>query len=154
MPNVLLNLDTLIDRPKIRIDGDLHEIVSPDELDVITSHLLAAQGRRMEELMKAGELSDDDKEELRSIIAQLSNAIMAPVPVPVRAKLSDSQRLSVIESFTALLLSKKAGTAAALFAGLIPSPPAPPTGAKPPRGSSASTAAGRTGGSGKRRSRS
>lgn len=152
MNHALLNLDTLINRPAISIDGKRYEILAPEELPVLTSHMLAARGRRMDELMKSAELSGEEKEELVAIVAELSGAIMEPVPLEIREKLSDAQRVSVIEAFTALLLSKKAGTAAALMGGLMPVQQS--TGAKPSPGSKGSTAAHRNGGSKKRRSRS
>ena len=148
MSKVLLDLDTLIERPKIKIDGQLHEILAPDELPVLTSHLLATGGSRFDALMKDRNLSDDGKAELRSLLHTLSDTVMQPIAAEVRAKLSDAQRVSVIEAFTALLLSKRTGTAVAMLAGLLP------TGEKSSPGSNASTAAGRSGGSGKRRSRS
>jgi len=152
----LLDLDTLVVRPVIRIDGEACEILSPDELPVLTSHALASKGRRMDELMKLPELNRDQRGELEALVQQISGAIMEPVPQALRDKLSDAQRMAVIEAFTALLLSKKAGTAAALFKGLAPraSDPPPSTGASAPPGSSGSTAETPATGSGKPRSRS
>jgi hypothetical protein len=43
MSKVLLDLDTLVVRPKIKIDGKPYEILSPDELPVLTSHRLASR---------------------------------------------------------------------------------------------------------------
>lgn len=153
--NVLLNLDTLVDRPKIAIDGKRYEILSPDELPVLVSHKLAMQGKRLDELSGAAELAPEDKAELEQLVLDLSDTIMEPIPAAVRAKLSDAQRLSVIEAFSTLLLTRKAGAAAAMMTALIPtaSPPAQ-TGGKSSRGSSASTADRPATGSAKRRSRS
>ena len=156
MAGPLLDLDTLVTRPFIRIDGEICEILSPDELPVLTSHSLASKGRRMDELMKLPELNRDQRGELQALVEQISDTIMDPVPKPLRAKLSEAQRMSVIEAFTALLLSKKAGTAAALFKGLAlkASTPASSTGESEPPGSSDSTAETPPTGSGKPRSRS
>lgn len=162
MGKPLLDLDTLVVRPTIAIDGQAHEILAPDELPVLTTHLLASKGRRMDELMKSAELGAAEQAELGRLVREISDAIMAPVPAKVREKLSETQRVSVIEAFAALLLTKKAGTAAALFGSLLPETDTPAkkpdkknaTGAKRSRGSSASTAARRGGGSAKPRSRS
>lgn len=150
MTNPLLNLDTLVIRPKIAIDGKKYDILSPEELPVLTSHKLAVQGRRLDVLMKMDVLAQGDSDELRGIVAAISDTIMQPIPARVRAKLSEAQRMSVIEAFTALLLSKKTGTAAAIFGGLVPSL----IGAISSLGSSGSTAATPDGGSVKPRPRS
>lgn len=159
MSKPLLQLDTLVVRPKIAIDGVLHDILSPDELPVLTNHLLAFKGRRMEELLRKPDLQAKEKKELESVVLEISDAIMEPVPVEARAKLSDMQRMSVIEAFSTLLLTKKAGTAAALLRGLLPEEtptqpkPRPSTGGKRSRGSSGSTDAPLSGGSPKPRAR-
>lgn len=153
MGKVLLNLDTLVVRPKISIDGRPFEILSPEELPVLTSHLLASKGARMEKLTMTAELGEDEEAELTSLVYEISDVIMGPVPADVRDKLSEAQRISVIEAFSTLLLKNKAGTAAALMASLLPTA-AKPTGEKRRRGSSASTAGRRGGGSAKPRSHS
>jgi hypothetical protein len=156
MSGVLLNLDTLVVRPRISINGKSYEILSPDELPVLTSHLLASKGKRMEALMNQAALADEEQDELCSVVCALSDTIMEPVPAAIREKLSDPQRFAVIEAFSTLLLTTKAGTAAALLRSLLPAtdPAVKPksTGAKRSRGSSASTAGRRGGGSRKRRS--
>lgn len=150
MNQPLLELRTLIDRPKIVIDARPHELLSPEELPVLTSQRLAAQGRQMQALMDQPSLSTAEGDELKRLVAAISDTIMEPVPGEVRAKLSDAQRLSVVEAFTMLLLSKKTGTAAALIKGLVPSS----TGASSSPGFSASTAGTPATGSPRRRSRS
>lgn len=157
MSDVLLNLDTLVVRPKINIDGSPYEILSPDELPVLTTHMLAQKGKRMEELMNQGVLNQKEERELKSIVNEISDAIMEPVPAEIRAKLTDVHRTAVVQAFSMLMLTNKAGAASALMSKLtVPtmSPPAPPTGGKRSRGSSASTADRRAGGSTKHRSRS
>ncbi len=137
MSQSLLKLDTMVKRPKITIDDRFYSIISPDELPVFTSHMLAAKGRQIDALMRKDALDDAEGAELKQLVTDIADRIMEPVPVEVREKLSDAQRMSVIEAFTALLLSKKTGTAAALIRGLVPNS----TGAKSSPASSAFSAA-------------
>lgn len=154
----VLDLQTLIERPRIAIDGAPYEILSPDEVSVLDHQRLAAWGRRYDALMAQASLSDAERDELARLVRDISDTIMVGVPEAVRARLSDAQRLQVVEVFTALPLQRRL---AALAAGAhrqaqdrTASPRATTrvsTGAKPSRGSSASTAATPAGGSASRR---
>lgn len=144
-PEPLLDLTSLIERPKILIDGDTHEMASPEELSVIEIQQVASLGRRLDQQLK------QDGAAQGKVISDTLNAIiaivLAPVPEAVRAKLSDPNKLSVIEVFTMLSHARKTQLAGAtipqivkaLMAGLAGNTPA--TGAKPSPGSSGSTAA-------------
>ena len=143
----LLDIATLADRPKIRIDGTLYEIVSPDELSIIDCHRLAALGRRLDALMAAAELSTADEAELGQVIGALAGRIMIGVPDEVARRLTDGQRLAVIEGFTGLLPAPPAAEAARQTAGRS-------TGGRRSPACSASTAASRPPGSRRRRSAS
>ena len=103
----LLDLSTLVERPQIKIDGTLHEILSPDELTVIQTQRFAAWGRRIDELTAKDELDPAERGLLSQIVRNLSDEIMVGVPQEVRAKLSDAMRLQVAEVFTLLPLRAK-----------------------------------------------
>lgn len=120
MGNVLLDLDTLVVRPKIRIDGEPYEILSPDELPVLTTHMFGIKGNRMDALMAQAELAPAEAKELRGLVLEISDAIMEPIPAKIRKKLSEAHRNAVIQTFGSLLLNKKAGAAAALMKTLLP----------------------------------
>ncbi|MFN3990055.1 MAG: hypothetical protein ACK4IS_07335 [Erythrobacter sp.] len=113
----LLDIETLIIRPAIMIDGERHEIIAPDELPLDQSHLMAAKGRRMQQLQQADSMNRDQRAELEAIVEQLSDIIMEPIPKAVRGKLKPAQRLQVIEAFTALLLKRRMASAAAMMPG-------------------------------------
>ena len=49
----VLDLNTLIERPKIRIDGVPYELFSIDELSILDSQRLAGWGKEIEALAKA-----------------------------------------------------------------------------------------------------
>lgn len=157
MSKALLDLDSLVVRPTIMIDGKSYEILSPDELPVLTSHMLTVKSKRYDELMQKNDLAHEEREELSSLVRMVSDKIMTPVPLEVTAKLSDAHRLSVIEAFSTLLLRTKAATAAAILESTLPTRSTATekgTGEKRSRGSNASTAGRRAGGSPKRRSHS
>lgn len=113
----LLDIETVIVRPAIMIDGERHEIISPDELPLDKSHLLAAKGRRMQQLQTGETLNRDQRGELEAIVEQISDIVMEPIPASVRTKLSPAHRLQVIEAFTALLLKRRLASAAAMVPG-------------------------------------
>lgn len=113
----LLDIETLIVRPAIMIDGVRHEITAPDELPLDISHLMAAKGRRMQQLQTSEALNRDQRAELEAIVRQLADIIMEPIAEAVRAKLKPAQQLQVIEAFTALLLKKRLASATAMVGG-------------------------------------
>lgn len=159
-PEAVLDINTFVERPKVRIDGELYDILHPDELSVVDSHRLTAQGRRINDLMAKASLSDREKKEILGLLADVSGHILVGVPDAVRATLSDVHRQQVIEVFMMLPLNARLKRLAAAGAGLTErlagelkagAKKTPPTGAKSRRGSKGSTAATRGGGSSKRR---
>jgi hypothetical protein len=117
-PNApLLDLETVIVRPAIMIDGERHEIINPVELPLETSHLMASKGRRMQQLQSGDGMNRDQRAELEAIVRQLSDIVMEPIAPAVRKKLTDAQRLQVIEAFTTLLLKRRLASAAAMVPG-------------------------------------
>ncbi|MDF1778733.1 MAG: hypothetical protein P1V13_22145 [Rhizobiaceae bacterium] len=138
----LLDLNTLIERPKIKIDGKTYEILSPDELSILDSQRFETWGRRIEALAK----DEDKSDELDTLIDQVTGKILIGVPQDVWAKLSKGHKVRVIAVFTGLLLGDQLGAAGAtlkVMSRLI--------GEKSSPASSVSLAATRAGGSKKHR---
>lgn len=143
--SILLDLNTLIDRPKIAVDGELYEILSPDELTVLDTQRFENWGREIQALGQ-----DEKREtEFQALIDKVARRIMVGVPDAVAAKLSTSHQLRVIAVFTGLLLGDQVAAAGAALKAMNQS-----TGAKSSRASSDSSAARPAGGSPKRRRRS
>lgn len=145
----LLDLNTLIERPTIAIDGKHYEILSPDELSILDSQRFETWGRRIEALAKEDGKGDDKSDELNALIDTVTDKIMVGVPDGVRAKLSNGHKLRVLAVFTGLLLGDQVGAAGATLKVMSRS-----IGAKSSLASSASSAARPAGGSRKRRRRS
>ncbi|MBA5778072.1 hypothetical protein H2509_13550 [Stappia sp. F7233] len=157
----ILDLSTLIERPRIRIDGNLYEIRSPDELSLIESHFFALKGQEIDRLTKAG----NQGEELAELIRDVVRKVVVELPSKVLSRLSEAHMLAIVEVFTGLLLRRRLGLAGAIAkAGQKTRNEAAPesaqdgagqsTGAKNFPASSASTAETPSGGSPMRRQRS
>ena len=110
----MLDLETLVVRPKISIDDKMYELPSHDELSIFEHHRLGAQGRKLEALMKKEDLSDEDGQELNLAMQQISDIVLKFLPEDIRAKLSDHQRFQVWEIFSLLPLRKRMQAMAAL----------------------------------------
>ena len=102
MAESLLDLTTLIEQPTIKINGELYEILHPDQLGVIDFQRLASMGSKVADLLKKSEPDDDDAAQLNTIIVDLTDRIMPRIPLDVRAQLTESQRLLVAEVFMTL----------------------------------------------------
>lgn len=114
--DVLLDLDTLIVRKTIAIDGEHFEILNPDELSVMTSFELSRRGKRIDELVAGATPSKPD--ELDELVTQTSRTVLVDVPAPVFEKLSGTQKLAIVDVFTGLLVRSKLGVAGALAKAL------------------------------------
>lgn len=143
----ILDLDTLIERPRIAIDGVSYEILSPDEISVIDFQRFAIWGQRIDMLMSeavAGDAPEESEAELTRLIINLTDRIMVGVPEEVRDKLGEPHRMMIAEAFTRLPLPRWVKAAEGAKKKI------PPIGAKQRQGSKGSTAGRRGGGSTKR----
>ncbi|SCW61821.1 hypothetical protein SAMN02927924_01700 [Sphingobium faniae] len=148
MTETLLDLDTLIVRPAIAIDGSRYEILSPDELSVLDSHRFGVWGRRIEALSQGD--NADDADELEELYEKVSRAVLVDVPEAVFARLTGSQRIAIVDVFTGLLLRSKLGVAGAMATAMGTATEGLWTGGGSFPGSNASTADRRAGGFWKR----
>lgn len=110
----LLDLDTLIERPFITIDGEKVDILNPEELSVIESHRFGVWGRRIEAL--SGETGEDAENELSALVATVARKICVGASDEQFAKLPGSQRWAIIDLFTALRLRSTLKVAGAMKA--------------------------------------
>lgn len=108
----LLDLDTLIERPFITIDGTRVDIINPAELGVIESHRFGVWGNRIEALM--AETSEEAETELGALVDTVARKICVGATDEQFAKLTGSQRWDIIDVFTGLLLRKKLMVAGAM----------------------------------------
>lgn len=106
----ILDLETLIKRPTIRIDGKLYELRAPDELSVLDSQWLTTAGKRIEQLAAAG----DPEGKLPELLEAVVRRILVDVPDDVLARLSEAHRMAICEVFTVLLLRRRMAVAGAI----------------------------------------
>jgi hypothetical protein len=106
----VLDITTLIKRPKIKIDDKLYDILSVEELSVVDNQRFALWGTELQQLVADKAKAD----ELTKLIDDLSEKVLVGVPENVFAKLSGTHRFEVVEAFTMLLLRRKAMVAGAI----------------------------------------
>lgn len=136
----LLNLSTLVeDRPVIRINGTAYHLKSPEELSLLDSQRFTAWGKELERLGQ----DDSQITALEALVGVVAWAALVDVPRDVFEALSSSQRMSIIEVFTALRMRSRLRVAGALAQQVV----SQPTGASLSPGSSSSSAATSTDGS-------
>lgn len=136
----ILDLDTLIERPTIRVNKESYELYSPEEISLLDSQFFTMKGREIEVLAKG-----DDTEALAALIDKVCRRCLVDMPDDVYALLSPPQRTSIVEAFTGLLLRRRLSVAGAIAAAVVESRTT--TGAKPSPDFNASSAEIPTGGS-------
>ncbi len=148
----VLDLNTLIDRPKVSIDGKTYDLYSAEELSILESQWFTVKGQEIE-----AAANKDNQEEVEELVSDVCKRCLVACPDEVFDRLSGSHKMAITELFTRLLLQRKTQVAGAIAQMVLESrkkTPATPTGESSSPGSSASSAAIRTGGSAKRRPRS
>lgn len=144
----LLDLTTLITRPTIKIDGEIFEILSPDEVSIIDSHRFGLWGRRIQAL--ADIEGKDAERELTELVSKVARKVAVGVPDEAFAKLPGAHRQAISDVFTGLLLRNRLGVAGAIAKaaglGTAENSASLPTGERLSPASSASSADSRNGG--------
>ncbi len=110
MPEPILNLDTLVVRPTVEIDGKSYEILSVEELSVLDSRRFSLWAGRLDELQS----SEEDNPELDELVDTITRKVLVGVPDDVFAKLSGTHKVAVVEVFTGLLLRNRMSVAGAI----------------------------------------
>jgi hypothetical protein len=135
----VLNLDTLIVREHITIDGQPYELRNADEFSVVDAHRLGRKGVRLDQLMTSAELTPDEEMELAGLLDALCKSVL-DAPEAVHKTLRDAQRSAIFQAFTELSLPLSPQTRA------HPRATTPVIGARPPLASRGSTGARRKAG--------
>lgn len=133
----VLDLATLLDPIRVRIDGTLYALHRPDALSLSQVARVDALRPDFEALRSSSAsftLTLDQLKTLESVLAEMCLVVL-DAPADVQARLSDPQRIAIIQAFTQLPPPRQT-------AGAVPLAPKS-TGARSSRGSRASTAARR-----------
>lgn len=117
----LLNIDTLVLRPVIAIDGARYEILAPDELSIVDSHRLGVWGRRVQQLAEgdaarvwSAEDGAENEAELEQLVDRIARRVAVGVPDDVYGKLTGAHKQAIADVFTGLLLRGRFGVAEAI----------------------------------------
>lgn len=100
-PPDTLNLSVLVSGVPIRIDGKDYEILLPDCLPLIAYKRLQTDLPRLGHLILKATLTDDEATEMAAMLMRVVEQVLT-APSDVRAKLSDVQRLQVMNVFMQL----------------------------------------------------
>jgi len=99
----ILNLDTLVERRTVAIDGKPYDLVSASELSILDYHRIGNQGRNVEAIMaQQDDLSDDQVQAVRTLLDSMCKVLLL-APIEVHVRLTDNQRLQIVGAFTGLL---------------------------------------------------
>lgn len=116
----LLDLNTLIKRPFIDLDGKRYELFGADELSVLASHRFSVWARKIEALST----SEDEAAgvELDALIDNVARAAIVAMPDDVFEALSGAHKAAITDVFTGLLLRNKLGVVGATMraTGVLP----------------------------------
>ncbi|MEL7447106.1 MAG: hypothetical protein AAGK02_15065 [Pseudomonadota bacterium] len=137
-PTPLLDLDTMIDRPAIKIDGKKYEILSAEELSVIDTHRFGRWGKQIQAL--SNEDGEQAEAELEQLIKRVARKVAVGVPEEVFGKLTGQAQWAIVDLFTALLLRRTLKVAGAMQTATGTVPEALQTGEASFPGSSGSMA--------------
>jgi hypothetical protein len=97
----LLDLDTLISRPTVRIDGVDYELLSPNEVSVLDYRRLTRPGVRMVEIENLADPTPDEKAEYERILDTQCRQILL-APDEVHARLRSAERDRILATFLRL----------------------------------------------------
>jgi predicted DNA-binding protein (UPF0251 family) len=97
----LLNLTTLVERRTIAIDGAEYELLAPGQVSLLMFHRIGLRVKQAEEMraIKPEDVSKDQLEELSTSLDEITSLILK-APAKVRARLSDVQKLAIMQCFT------------------------------------------------------
>jgi hypothetical protein len=134
----VLDLTTLVTPIFVRIDGELYELRRPGALsleEIARIDLLRPQVLELQAKLAEASSADVDVLNLSRLLVALC-AIVLAAPADVQARLSDQQRLAILQAFQSLPAPQPPTTAAR-----TPRRRARPIGARSSRASRASTGA-------------
>jgi len=105
----ILDLSTKKERPQIKIDGILYDLILPTDLELKEALWLERAGKQIEQL--ADKLRENyenvSASALQKVLDKFASILLAEVPKEIRAKLTDIQKFSVVEVYARLLQEEK-----------------------------------------------
>jgi hypothetical protein len=102
----ILDIKTKQERPQIRIDEVLYDLMLPTDLELKDMLWLQRAGKKIEELQKQLEkdvVSERVANEFQSTLSRMSAIILGDVPKEVRELLTDVQKMQVVNTYAELI---------------------------------------------------
>lgn len=104
-----LDLTTVVERPQVRIDGELYDLKHPDEFSLVQSLRLSRQGQRVIELVtlltdgvaRAAPEVAAAEQEYEQLLDTTCRAVLV-APDAVHARLREDHRVAITRAFTLL----------------------------------------------------
>lgn len=123
MATRILTLDTLAERPTVCIDKTDYALNTPDDFGLADLARIQRAQNDLAGLMDRDDLTDAEIDRLAGVLDTFTALILPDMPVEVRDRLRDGQKLAIIRAF-------RKATDRVSQSDLKPSPmPNPPTGA-------------------------
>jgi len=97
-----LDLDTLANRPIVKIDGVAYPLRATEDFSILEWHRHGKEVTRFAELMNQADLTDAEGQELSILLASYCQRVLN-APADVHAKLTDGHRLRIVTVFSQLL---------------------------------------------------
>ena len=107
----ILDLSTKRERPQLRIDDVLYDLMLPTDLELKDVLWLQKAAKRIDQLQKrleADVVSDAVGNEFEGLMNRFSNLILGEVPEEVRNLLTDVQRMAVVDTYAELVKKQQA----------------------------------------------
>ena len=99
MDNILLDLSTKRERPKISIDGVIYELYTLQDHSVLTAAKMQKAAEEGQAISKKTDANDADMRRLDKLIDGSIKRIVRDIPKKVIKKLNYDQKLEIIQVF-------------------------------------------------------
>lgn len=100
MPERVLTLETLVERPVVCVDKADYALRLPDDFGLVElARIERMQGTLGGLLASAPDLSEGQIEQMAGILGELVGLVLPEMPAAVAGRLSDAQRLAIIRAF-------------------------------------------------------
>ncbi len=100
MDNVLLDLSTKRDRPKISIDGKMYELYTTQDHSMVVIAEMQKAGEEAQALAEKTDITREDRKRLDVLIDGSIKRIVRGIKKRVLNKLSYAQKIQIIQVFT------------------------------------------------------
>jgi hypothetical protein len=123
MATRILTLDTLAERPVVCIDKTDYTLKTAEDFGLADLARIQRAQNDLAGLMDRDDLTDAEIDRLTGVLDDLTALVLPEMPVEVRDRLRDGQKLAIIRAF-------REATEASQTQPVLPSPTNQPTGAR------------------------